>query len=74
MQPFYDSLTAKLIVKGRTRDEALVRMLRAIDEFVVEGIRTTLPLQRELLQTEEFRKGTYWTRFVDDWVANRQGA
>jgi acetyl-CoA carboxylase biotin carboxylase subunit len=74
VQPFYDSLTAKLIVKGRTRDEALVRMLRAIDEFVVEGIRTTLPLQRELLQTEEFRKGTYWTRFVDDWVANRQGA
>ncbi len=72
VQPYYDSLTAKLIVKGATREQALARTLRAIDEYVVEGIRTTLPLQRELLQTPEFLEGTYWTRFVDEFVANRQ--
>ncbi len=72
VQPFYDSLAAKLIVRAPTRELALGRMIRAIDEFIVEGIRTTLPLQRELLQTPEFRDATYWTRFVDEWVANRQ--
>jgi acetyl-CoA carboxylase biotin carboxylase subunit len=74
VQPFYDSLAAKLIVRAPTRELALGRMVRAIDEFIVEGIRTTLPLQRELLQTPEFRDATYWTRFVDEWVANRQSS
>jgi acetyl-CoA carboxylase biotin carboxylase subunit len=72
VQPYYDSLAAKLIVKGRDRAHAIDRMRWAIDEFVVEGIRTTLPLQRALLDTPEFRDVTFWTRFVDEWVANRR--
>ena len=49
-------------------------MLGAMEEFIVEGIRTTLPLQRELLQTEEFAKATFWTRFVDGWVEEHAAA
>jgi len=71
VQPYYDSLAAKLIVRGDDREHAIRRMLGAIDEFIVEGIKVTLPLQRELLQTEEFVTGTMWTRFVDQWVAQR---
>jgi len=68
VQPYYDSLAAKLIVKGRDREQARRRMIGAIDEFIVEGIRTTLPLQRDLLESEEFQSLTYWTQFVDAWV------
>ncbi|MFT4628344.1 MAG: acetyl-CoA carboxylase biotin carboxylase subunit [Myxococcota bacterium] len=68
VQPYYDSLTAKLIVHGKDREHALRRMLGALEEFIVEGIRTTLPLQRALLKTPEFRDVTFWTRFVDGWV------
>ena len=68
VQPHYDSLTAKLIVKGRDREHARRRMLGAIDEFIVEGIRTTLPLQYALLETSEFLECTYWTQFVDQFV------
>jgi len=68
VQPHYDSLTAKLIVFGRDREHARQRMLGAIDEFIVEGIRTTLPLQRALLNTTEFKDCTYWTQFVDRYV------
>ena len=69
--PYYDSLVAKLIVVGRDRDHALRKLAWAMDEFIVEGIRTTLPMQRELIDTEAFRKATYHTRFVDGWVAQR---
>ncbi|MCB9687337.1 MAG: acetyl-CoA carboxylase biotin carboxylase subunit [Alphaproteobacteria bacterium] len=68
VQPFYDSLAAKLIVRGRDREHARTRMLWAIDEMVVDGIRTTLPLQKLLLETPEFVEATFWTRFVDEWV------
>ena len=68
VQPYYDSLAAKLIVKAETREKAIRRMIGSIDEFIVEGIKTTLPLQRTLLQTAEFRDVTMWTRFVDEWV------
>jgi len=71
VQPYYDSLTAKLIVHGRDREHALIRMVGAIDEFIVEGIKTTLPLQRTLLQSDEFRNVTFYTRFVDEWLATR---
>jgi acetyl-CoA carboxylase biotin carboxylase subunit len=69
VQPFYDSLTAKLIVRGRDREHAIRRLQWAIDEFIVEGIKTTLPLQRALIDTPEFREVRHWTRFVDEWVA-----
>jgi acetyl-CoA carboxylase biotin carboxylase subunit len=59
VQPYYDSLAAKLIVRGNDREHALRRMIGAIDEFIVEGIRTTLPLQRELLLSQEYADVTY---------------
>ncbi len=71
VQPYYDSLTAKLIVHGRDREHALIRMLGAIDEFIVEGVKTTLPLQKVLLQSDEFRDATFYTRFVDEWLTTR---
>ncbi len=68
VEPHYASHTAKLIVKGRDREHARRRLLGAIDEFIVEGIRTTLPLQYALLETSEFLDCTYWTQFVDQFV------
>jgi len=55
--PFYDSLLAKLIVHGKDREEAIARGRRALEEFKVEGIKTTIPLQQAILESEEFIKG-----------------
>jgi acetyl-CoA carboxylase biotin carboxylase subunit len=69
--PYYDSLVAKLIVRGDDREHALRRLAWAMDEFIVEGIHTTLPMQRELLRAPEVREVRYYTRFVDAWLAER---
>ncbi len=74
VQPFYDSLTAKLIAKGADREHARRKLLAAMDEFIVEGIHTTMPLQRELLESEAFREIRFWTRFVDAYVERRNAA
>ncbi len=63
--PYYDSLLAKLICRGRTRDEALGRMIRALEEFVVEGVKTTIPFHRAVMADEAFQRGEYDTRFVE---------
>jgi len=63
--PFYDSLIAKLITHGRDRDEAIERMLRALDEFVVEGVFTTIPLHKAILNHEQFRSGNLSTKFLE---------
>jgi len=63
--PFYDSLIAKVIAHGSTRDEAIRRMDRALHTFVVEGIQTTIPLHLEILADERFRSGNISTRFID---------
>ena len=63
--PYYDSLVAKLIVKSRTRDEALAKMAHALDEFVVEGIKTTIPFHQKLMKDKKFRAGIFDTHFVD---------
>lgn len=65
VHPFYDSLVAKLIGHGRTREEAITRARRALDEFVIEGIKTTLPLHRQILDHGDFRKGQVSTRFLE---------
>ena len=72
VQPYYDSLVGKLIVRGVDREHAIRKMLWALDEFVVEGIKTTMPLQRELLQTSAFQEATFHTRFVDHWLQQRE--
>jgi acetyl-CoA carboxylase biotin carboxylase subunit len=63
--PYYDSLVAKLIVHGDTRDEAIQRMLRALDMFVVEGIHTTIPLHERVLSHPKFAAGKLHTHFLD---------
>jgi len=61
----YDSLIAKLIVHGLTREEALARMRRALDECVIEGIKTTIPLHRRILDDPDFQKGRFSTAFLE---------
>jgi acetyl-CoA carboxylase biotin carboxylase subunit len=63
--PNYDSLVAKLIAYGRDRDESLSRLRRALDEFIIEGIKTTIPFHRLLIDQEEFIKGEFDTGFLD---------
>ncbi len=64
--PHYDSMIAKLIVRGKTRDEAINRMRRALSEFVVEGIKTTIPYHRQLMDDENFQKGTFHTKYLEN--------
>lgn len=64
--PYYDSLLAKVICWGQTRDEALARMQRALGELVIDGVKTTAGFHRLLLQHEQFRKGHFHTRYVED--------
>lgn len=63
--PQYDSLLAKVIAYGPTREIAVERMIRALSEFVIEGIKTTIPFQLEVLEDEEFRSGIFTTRFLE---------
>ena len=70
--PFYDSLLAKVIVWGATRDEAVVRLRRALGEVDVSGVATTIHFLRQLLDVPEFRSGDYHTRFLEDWMAQRK--
>jgi acetyl-CoA carboxylase biotin carboxylase subunit len=67
--PHYDSLVAKLIVHGDTREEAIARMKRALDEFVIEGIKTTIPLHRRIMDDPNFIKGKFSTGFLDRFLA-----
>jgi acetyl-CoA carboxylase, biotin carboxylase subunit len=64
--PHYDSLLAKLIVWAETRDAAIVRMQRALDEFVIEGLKTTIPFHQRLLRHEGFIRGETYTRFIQE--------
>lgn len=63
--PYYDSMIAKLIVHGHTREEALDRMMQALDEFVIEGISTTLPFHKKVMQHPAFREGDFDTHFLE---------
>jgi acetyl-CoA carboxylase biotin carboxylase subunit len=67
--PYYDSLIGKLIVHARTRDECLMRLHRALDEFVVDGINTTLPLFRDLVINEDIQKGNYDIHWLEKYLA-----
>lgn len=63
--PFYDSLVAKLIAYGRDRDEAISRLTRALEEFIIEGIKTTIPFHKRLIARPEFVKGEFDTGFLE---------
>jgi len=63
--PYYDSMIAKLICKAQTREECITKMERALDEFIVEGVKTTLPFHKLLMKNEDFRKGNFHTGFLN---------
>ena len=71
--PYYDSMIAKLIVYGNTRNGALRRLRRALEEMVIEGPTTTIPLHQALLDDPEFQQGDYTIKWLEEWLA-RQGA
>ena len=66
--PNYDSMIAKLITTAQTREEAINKMKRALDEFVIEGIKTTIPFHRQLMDHPDYRAGNYTTKFIEDFV------
>ena len=66
--PFYDSMIAKLITTAQTRSEAIDKMKRALDEFVIEGVKTTIPFHRQLMENPEYLSGNYTTKFMEDFV------
>ncbi|PTQ09391.1 acetyl-CoA carboxylase biotin carboxylase subunit [Sphingomonas oleivorans] len=70
--PYYDSMIAKLIVYGQTRDGALRRLRRALEEFVVEGMKTTIPLHQALLDDPDFQKGDYTIKWLEEWLARQK--
>jgi acetyl-CoA carboxylase, biotin carboxylase subunit len=63
--PYYDSLVGKLIAHGRTRDEAIARLTRALNEFIIEGIKTTIPFHQKLIARKEFVDGQFDTGFLE---------
>jgi len=67
--PFYDSLVAKLIVHGKTRNECLMRLRRALEEFVIGGIETTIPLHVRLVNAENVLNGDYHIHWLEQWLA-----
>jgi len=68
--PNYDSMIAKLITTAQTREEAINKMKRALDEFVIEGIKTTIPFHRQLMDHPDYLAGNYTTAFMNDFVMN----
>ena len=67
--PYYDSLIAKLIVHGVDRDEAIARMERALSQFVVQGIDTSIPLHQAIFADPDFRAGNFDTKFMERFLA-----
>ncbi len=65
--PNYDSMIAKLITTAQTRQEAIDKMKRALDEFVIEGIKTTIPFHRKLMDSKDYLEGNYTTKFMEDF-------
>jgi acetyl-CoA carboxylase biotin carboxylase subunit len=70
--PYYDSLIAKLIVHARTREVAIARMRRALEVMVIEGVKTTIPLHRSIMEDPYFRAGEYSTRFMEQFFERRK--
>jgi len=66
--PYYDSMIGKLIVYGVTRDDCIMRLKRALEEFVVEGMKTTVPLQQKIIRTDAFQRGDYTIKWLEQWL------
>ena len=70
--PYYDSMIAKLIVYGRSREKCIMRLRRALEEMVVEGVKTNIPLHQELLRQEDVLSGDYSIKWLEDYLAGRE--
>ncbi len=70
--PYYDSMIAKLITTAQTRDEAIDKMRRALDEFVIEGVKTTIPFHRQLMDNPAYQSGNYTTAFMETFVLEKE--
>ncbi|MDI1297514.1 MAG: acetyl-CoA carboxylase biotin carboxylase subunit [bacterium] len=69
--PYYDSMIGKLIVYGRTREGCIMRLKRALDEYVIEGMKTTIPLHQALLKDSDFQNGDYTIKWLEEWLARQ---
>jgi acetyl-CoA carboxylase biotin carboxylase subunit len=69
--PNYDSMVAKLITTARTREEAILKMKRALDEFIIEGVKTTIPFHRQLMDHPDYLAGNYTTKFMESFVMDK---
>ncbi|GLK43344.1 MULTISPECIES: acetyl-CoA carboxylase biotin carboxylase subunit [Novosphingobium] len=69
--PYYDSMIGKLIVSGRSRNGAIMRLKRALGEMVIDGVKTSIPLHQALLEDPEFNSGDYTIKWLEDWLAKR---
>jgi acetyl-CoA carboxylase biotin carboxylase subunit len=70
--PYYDSMIAKLIVYGSTRERCIMRLRRALEEFVVDGLKTTIPLHQKLIEDPEFQRGEYTIKWLEEWLARSE--
>jgi acetyl-CoA carboxylase biotin carboxylase subunit len=68
---YYDSMIAKLITTAQTREEAIDKMRRALDEFVIEGVKTTIPFHRQLMDNPDYLEGNYTTKFMEDFILEK---
>ena len=71
--PYYDSMIAKLIVYGTTRERCIMRLRRALEEFIVDGMKTTIPLHQLLVRDPEFQAGDYSIKWLEEWLAREPG-
>ena len=71
--PYYDSMIAKLIVKGRTREGCIMRLKRALEEMVITGVKTSIPLHQALMNEPDFIHGDYTIKWLEEWLAERAG-
>ena len=69
--PYYDSMIAKLIVKGRTREGCIMRLKRALEEMVIGGVKTSIPLHQALMSEPDFIHGDYTIKWLEEWLAQR---
>jgi acetyl-CoA carboxylase, biotin carboxylase subunit len=72
--PYYDSMIGKLIVYGKTREAAMMRLRRALEETVIEGVKTTIPLHQALLAEPDIQNGAYTIKWLEEWLAREAGA
>jgi acetyl-CoA carboxylase, biotin carboxylase subunit len=70
--PYYDSMIAKVIVYGRNRERCIMRLRRALEEMVVEGVKTNIPLHQALIKQDDVLSGNYTIKWLEEWLAARE--